>query len=64
MPDLAAMTPAELERHAQTLGEEALEALWENEDACSCSTCEVREVLEAAWPVLVELAGREVPSSS
>lgn len=63
----------ELEQLAQTAAEERLDALWEFEleggdinDApyaagpfCGCRTCEVREVLDAAYPFLAELARRE-----
>ena len=47
------------EAEAQRAGELALEALYSEEgefEECACTTCVVREVLEAAWPHLRALA--------
>lgn len=52
---------SEQESKAQQAGETALLAVYEDGDAggCSCQTCVVREVLEAAWPHLRALALEE-----
>lgn len=57
---------------AQQAAEQRLEACWEALDQegvvdspecapfCGCRTCEIREVLDAAWPLLMEAARAEL----
>lgn len=68
------MSPEEHAAAAQTAAEERLEALWAREfddeegevdsagPFCGCVTCEVREVLDAAYPHLMAIARWEVQS--
>lgn len=48
------------EKAAQDAGEAAYDKLLQDEGGCGCDTCVVREILEAAWPHLLELARQEV----
>lgn len=73
---LAGLSDLELETEAQRAGEAHLgaceQAMYETEETgeeadssagglfCGCRTCVVREVLQAAWPPLLELARREL----
>lgn len=45
---------------AQQAAEDRLEAYFLDDGECGCPTCIVREVLTAAWPILLEAARAEV----
>ncbi len=47
---------ARLSQAAQDAGEEAYNALDVDAGDCGCETCIVRDILDAAWPSLRELA--------
>lgn len=59
----APASDSELERAAQDAGEAAYNAIEFDEGDCGCETCIVREILEAAWPHLLQLARNEVATS-
>lgn len=53
-------TEAELMTAIQNAGEQAYNELDIDDGDCGCDTCIVREILEAAWPLMLELARNEV----